>query len=257
MTSTRCTNADIRDLYDRTVPGQYHGDYEFERWFRRPLARSEYFMTYSSIQLHCENSRFSRCLEIGPGPGTWTPVLFRKNPAAEFDLVDISEEMRTQFARGMRAGLTNVRYHTCDFLGYQAARPYDFVLCSRALEYFDDKRAFATHLAALLASGAEGLIVTKNPGKWLLRGLIGGTDPRPHHQGQVGVRELKDLLEAAGFSEIACYPAVVRVPVGRLARFAIGLTERLYGRLRERELVTASTWVLGLTESYLVRFRKE
>ena len=133
----------------------------------------------------------------------------------------------------MRAGLTNVRYHTCDFLGYQAARPYDFVLCSRALEYFDDKLAFATHLAALLASGAEGLIVTKNPGKWLLRGLIGGTDPRPHHQGQVGVRELKDLLEAAGFSEIACYPAVVRVPVGRLARFAIGLTERLYDRLRE------------------------
>ena len=254
MTASRCTNTEIRDLYNSIVPGKFHGDYEFERWFRQPLSRSEYFMTHSSIERHSENSRFSRCLEIGPGPGTWTTVLFRKNPAAEFDLVDISEEMRAQFVRGMRAGLANVRYHTCDFLSFQVARTYDFVLCSRALEYFEDKRAFATRLGALLASGAEGLIVTKNPDKWLWRG---GTDARSHHQGKIGFRELKELLEAAGFCEVECYPAVVRVPAGRLARFAIGLTERLYDRLRERELATAPRWVLGLTESYLVRFRKE
>ena len=257
MTSTGCSNRDIRALYNQLVPGKFQGDYEFERWFRRPRSRSEYFMTYSSIRRQCEDVQFSRCLEIGPGPGTWTPVLFRSNPSAEFDLVDISEEMREQFFGGMRAGLENVRYHTGDFLDFQAERPYDFVLCSRALEYFEDKRAFATQLARLLASGAEGVMITKNPDRWLLRKLIGRKDRRSHHQGQVGIRKLRDLLEAAGFRNVKCFPAVIQLPVGRLlAPVATGLVEGFYARLCGRELSTAPRWVVGITESYLVRFSR-
>ena len=108
MKPTAYANREIRGYYDEVVPGTFRGDYEFERWFRRGLSRSEYFMTYSSIKFHCETVRFSRCLEIGPGPGTWTRVLFKMNSSAEFDLVDISEEMKAQFHSEMRAGLGNV-----------------------------------------------------------------------------------------------------------------------------------------------------
>lgn len=257
MMSSGCSNRDIRDLYNRLVPGQFRGDYEFERWFRRQRSRSEYFMTYSSIRRQCEGVRFSRCLEVGPGPGTWTPLLFLSNPSAQFDLVDISEEMRQQFFAGMRAGLENVHYHTCDFLAFQAERPYDFLLCSRAIEYFEDKRAFVAQLARVLASGAEGIMVTKNPDRWLLRKLTGRKDPRAHHQGQIGIRAMRELLEASGFRDVRCFPAVIQVPVGRpLAAATIGLTERLYARLCERELSMAPRWIVGITESYLVRFSK-
>ena len=216
-------------------------------------------MTYSSIKFHCETVRFSRCLEIGPGPGTWTRVLFKMNSSAEFDLVDISEEMKAQFHSEMRAGLGNVRYHTGDFLGFRTTGQYDFVFSSRALEYFENKQQLAAHLAELLVSGAEGRIITKNPDLWLLRKFIGKQDSRPQHQRQVRIRELRALLEGAGFSDLEFYPAVIQLPLGRVAsRFGlgIGLAERLYRRFCNRELSAAPTWLLGITESYIVRFRK-
>ena len=119
-------------------------------------------MTHRSITRHCQSVQFSRCLEIGPGPGTWTRVLFRNHQSAEFDLVDISEETRTQFTREMRAGRANVRYHTSDILQFETGGQHDFVFSSRALEYVEDKRQFAARIADLLVSGAEGCLITKH-----------------------------------------------------------------------------------------------
>ena len=41
MKHTGYANSRIAAFYDDVVPGKVHGDYEFARWFRRALSRSE------------------------------------------------------------------------------------------------------------------------------------------------------------------------------------------------------------------------
>jgi len=178
-------NKDIGTNYNSSIPqGQYKNDYEFNRWSIRPRNRAEYYMTYLSIKEHLDGVSFTSCLELGPGPGTWTRLLYRANRAAEFDLVDVSEAMHEQFRLEMRES-GNVRYQVSDIMKYEPRKAYDLFFSSRAVEYLEDKVAFFTKLATIIAVGGTGIIVTKNP----KQGVRKTTEPL--HQGQIAMPEMK------------------------------------------------------------------
>ena len=72
-------------------------EYEFNIWFTTPRLFLDYWMTHQVINYHLAKLKFNSCLELGPGPGTWTKLLFRHSPEADFDLVDISLHNLGQF----------------------------------------------------------------------------------------------------------------------------------------------------------------
>ncbi len=240
-------NADIKAGYDRGVKGgKYQNDYEFNRWFVRDRNRAEYYMTYLAIKRRLEGISFNSCLELGPGPGTWTRLLFRANREAEFDLVDISEEMRNQFKREMRGG-ERVNYHVSDIMSYEPNQQYDFFFSSRAVEYLDDKPAFFKKLAGLLSSGARGIIVTKNPFHGVRK------SKKAAHQGMIAMTNMEKLLRDNGFSDVHFYPAVIRLPI--ISRFTSKISEIIFHRRIDRELNRQA--INRTTESYIVSFRKQ
>ena len=95
--------------FNSLIKTEFKNNYEFNRWFSDVGVRRGYFMTCNSILYQLNKVSFASCLELGPGPGTWTKILFRKNVRAQFDLVDISKEMKTQFILEMR-NQKNVNY---------------------------------------------------------------------------------------------------------------------------------------------------
>jgi len=225
--------------------GQYKNDYEFNRWFIRSRNRAEYAMTYEAIRTHVGDQVQGRCVEVGPGPGTWTRLLYRANQEASFDLVDITEAMREQFFLEMRA-LPNVSYHVSDVMHWSFERPYDFFFSSRAVEYFDDKVGFFKKLGSLVVAGGSGVIVTKNPYHGVRKSNL------PAHQGQIPMPKMKQYLEENGFTNIQFYPVVIRIPI--ISRFTSELSEYIFARKVVTPLQIHK--INRIVESYLVKFDK-
>ena len=239
-------NQKIKEFYNDLVDGStYEKDFEFNRWFIRARNRAEYAMTYLTIKQHTKGISFTSCLEVGPGPGTWTRLLYRVNQNAAFDLVDITEAMRKQFKLEMRSS-PNVTYHVADIMDYQDAQPYDLFFSSRAIEYFDDKPAFFVKLQSLVAINGKGVLITKKPFHGIRK------DKRTAHQGQISMSEMKKMLEENGFVEVKFYPAVVRIPI--ISRFTSELSEYLHEKCLNKELNITKT--NRVVESYLVSFKK-
>lgn len=239
-------NADIAAQYNASITtGRYESDYEFNRWFIRARNRAEYAMTYQAIDHHVATQSFTRCLELGPGPGTWTRVLFRRQPNAQYQLVDISEAMREQFRLSMRAS-ERVTYDVSDIMDYAASEPFTYFFSSRAVEYLDDKPAFFTKLSGLMATGAAGAILTKNPYHGVRK------SKKAAHQGQIAMPAMRKYLEDNGFRDITFYPVVVRIPI--ISRLTSEVAEYLFARWHQRPLKEQRT--NRTIESYLVTFTK-
>jgi len=238
-------NKEISTGYNTGVSGNYDNDYEFNRWNIRSRNRAEYAMTYEAIKNHLQSVEFSTCLEVGPGPGTWTRLAYRVNPKANFDLVDISEAMKEQFELEMRT-LPNVHYFVDDIMTYSETKQYKLFFSSRAIEYFDDKEAFMSKLGRLIVSSGNGVIVTKNPYHGIRK------DKDVGHQGQVPMPKMKKMLEENGFVDVKFYPVVVRIPI--ISRFTSELSEYLHEKWLNKELNITKT--NRVVESYLVSFKK-
>ncbi|MFW0871386.1 MAG: class I SAM-dependent methyltransferase [Patescibacteria group bacterium] len=239
-------NHNIKEFYNYLVDGEtYRKDFEFNRWFIRARNRAEYAMTYIAIKAHTANLKFTNCLEVGPGPGTWTRLLYRTNPKAEFNLVDISEAMREQFYLEMR-DLPNVKYRVQDVMEYNEDIQYDLFFSSRAVEYFDDKPEFFKKLSKLVVNKGRGVMVTKNPYHGVRK------DKGEAHQGQIPMPKMKEMLEDNGFSNVRFYPAVIRIPI--ISRFTSELAEYLFEKRINREIDIHK--INRIVESYIVTFTK-
>jgi ubiquinone/menaquinone biosynthesis C-methylase UbiE len=240
-------NKDIKDFYNKNINNRYDDDYEFKRWFTTPRLRADYYMNHLAVKTSLVGEKFETCLEFGPGPGTWTTVLYKSNPKAQYELVDISEAMQQQFSIEMR-NAENVRYNICDIVDFKSDKKFDLFFSSRALEYIEDKNVFFSKISTLMNEGARGIIITKNKEAFPWR----KKDTRAQHQGQLSKREVREHMIKAGFKNIRIYPVIIRLPL--LDRINTKLSEYLFKRFYKNEL--NSKLLLRLTESFLIKFEK-
>lgn len=243
----KLVNKKIKDFYDSNIDDKYKNDYEFNRWFKNPRLRLDYYMTYKSIKYHLGDIKFESCLELGPGPGTWTRILYKKNPEAIFDLVDISTSMKCQFIHEMRQQ-PNINYVIGDINEYSFQKEHDFFFSSRAIEYLDDKKKLLENIFKNLKSSGHGMLVTKNPDFGLFHRI---KTNRWQHSGQISILELTGMLKGTGFTGIKAYPVIVRLPI--IDRINQNLAEKLFEKVYKHEV---STNILPFVESYIIIFKK-
>lgn len=244
--NNRLQNSDVKRTYDSLIPDMYQDNYEFLRWFKNSRVIQDYVMTYRSIENHISKLKFDSCMELGPGPGTWTRILFRTNPEAVFDLVDISREMKNQFKLEMRQS-PNVSYNVNDFYDYISDEKYGLFFSSRAIEYIEDTEKLCEKIVSHIVRGGTGVIVTKNPNHFNLQKIIGGKTKK-HHTGQISPVRLIELLRAQGCRDIKLYPCIYRVPL--LDRVSLFFSKKLFERNYRKTTLNLSRFA----ESYTVVF---
>jgi trans-aconitate methyltransferase len=238
-------NKEIKELYNQNISEVYKNQYEFKRWFSSHRLTLDYSMMYRKILFTVTNMTFESCFELGPGPGTWTRILFKKNPSADYTLVDISEEMRMQFKLEMRSGNSNVSYEISDFLDYQTDKKFDLFFSSRAVEYIKPFEEVVKKIKFLLRDRGAGVIVTKNPKYFKF-----GKDKRSQHQNQISPERMKLLLEQNGFTNIVFSPCIVRIAV--VDRLSTYFSEYIF----KKSLSSKNQKISRFCESYIVTFVK-
>lgn len=240
---------DPKKFYNETMPEKFGDDYEQVRWHKDGIREAQYKMTATAVTKHLLSLRDldpRRVLEIGPGVGTWTKLLLDRYPKASFDLVDISGEMLKRAAIAL-PGDRHIHFIEHDITTWDPEGSYHIAMSIRAIEYIHGKAQFVKTMYDALAPGGVGFIVTKTPHYDRQRLL--GIPFSYFHKWQVTPEVLVALLEDAGFTDIAVYPAAMSFPV-----IHFGWTNRLlYGVIGRGPLNKFSEF---FAESYCVRFRK-
>src|SRR3989339_3137 len=217
---------DVGDYYDRKIKIDFGGDYERHRWFKSEIARAGNNMTLEEVQKFSKTVKFNNYLEIGPGPGTWTRLFVDKNPAAKFDLVDISSEM-LELARKNLIGRGDIGFVNTDFIKFEPAKKYDLFFSSRALEYISDKDIAVGKISDLIVSGGRGMIITKFPQYWRYR--LANREIPEFHIKQIHPDRLAKLLKSRGLSIESIRPVTMGFPFFKSPRMN-RLIKRLIGR---------------------------
>jgi len=239
-------NEDVKEIYNKFLKQEEIGDYEFYRWSTNSILRSQYFMTLRCVLdfLTRVNSP-ARCLEVGPGPGTWTKKICEKFPQTNFTLVDISEEMLGQAKKNLSSDRIN--FFVSDFLQFSSLEKYQLFFSSRALEYFVDKNNFFLHLEGLLDFQARGFVITKTPHYFLSK--LRGSVVKDFHSWQIAPQALRKIIEANGFKVIKIRPVTMRFPGVKIV-FVNDLLFKLFHSCRMNFILQF------LSESYSIEFEK-
>jgi len=151
-----------RDIWARlSGPGAY--PHELSGFLLLPFRR----LVFSPGQLvaHLQLTRRSRVLEIGPGPGFFSPAVARGVPDGRLELVDIQREMLLKARHRLRArGLSHVGFTQCgaDALPF-AAGSFDVVFLVAVLGEVPDPAACMRAVAHVLRRGGR-LVCAELPG---------------------------------------------------------------------------------------------
>jgi ubiquinone/menaquinone biosynthesis C-methylase UbiE len=229
------------------IQQKFGDDYESGRWFRSPVTRSHFKMATTAISEVVSECHFTKCLELGPGAGTWTKLLRTFAPSASYTLLDISDTMLSIAEKNLSADSKNIEFVTSDFLAYETERTYDFFFSSRAIEYIVDKKTAVEKMYALLESEGEGVVITKNPRYWGDR-LLGRKTP-DLHKNQIAPSALTELLVEAGFTVELLRPVTMTVPFFKCA----WLNDIAFALLHRSWFPILNSIFM---ESYIVHFKK-
>ncbi len=240
-------NQEVRDYYNQAIKNKFNQGYEYERWFKDDVRKLSYQMTLSALQHFAKDIDFANYLEIGPGAGTWTDFFFTMNKSANFDLVDISDEM-LKMAKQRFGRFGNFRFFLSDFADFVSDRKYDFIFSARAFEYFSDKEKAVNKILTFLQPGGQAFIITKYP-KYL-RSKLFGKDVKQLHKYQISPADLHKIILRQGGCCIEKYPVVLYFPLFNKA----GLNKQVYQILHKYKL---NSFIGLFTESYLIKFSKK
>jgi len=241
---------EVKKTYNDIVKGKFNSDYEYNRWFKNEILKAGYEMEKKSLGFHFqEDNGFRKCLELGPGPGTWTKVLMKKYPNARIDLVDISNEM-LKLAKKALSSFKNIQieFFETDFIDFQSEEKYDFFFSSRAIEYFPDKGEAVHKILSLLKEGGQGFIITKTP-KYMVNKIL-GRKLSALHKGQISAKIFENILRENNCRDIEFYPVAMSFPVLKSPK----LNKLLHNIFYKKKLNFISNF---FSESYCVKFVKK
>lgn len=236
----------MRQFYNRKAGKLFKGKYEYYRWFSTPMKRRQYKFSTISLLHHLKDIKFKNCLEIGCGPGTWTKLLLKKYPHANFICLDISKEMISQFKNAIKE--KRVKTFVNNFLEQNFKnKKFDFIFSSRAIEYIPNKPEVIKKIYSLLEEGGKGMIITSPPHHiiFAIKRALGKRADKEHTQ-RIFVKEMKKLLEKAGFINIKFYPIL-------FSDFLLVPTSFLFRNFYKREWGIISRM---FASGYIVNFEK-
>lgn len=237
---------EVASIYNKKIKEKYNYEYEKARWFSSDTKKGGYNMTKRTIEYFLKNLEFQSCLEIGPGPGTWTKFFIKKNPDATYVLVDVSYEMLLLTKKSLK-NTRNIQYINSGFLEYVIQKKFDFIFSSRAIEYITNKTFLVNKLYEVLNTGGEGLIITKNPKR--VRALVRGIKVSKLHKFQIKPKILKNMLRNKDLTILHIFPVTFHFPFVKIPI----LDKLLFKIFGLKELNTLSNI---FTESYCIHFKK-
>jgi SAM-dependent methyltransferase len=236
----------MREFYNRKSRNISTKGYEYARWFSTPVKRRQYKFSTISLLFHLKDIDFKSCLEVGCGPGTWTKLLIKKYPKAKFSCLDISKEMIRQFKENIKA--ENVEAIVDNFLEHDfKKKKFDFIFCSRAIEYIPNKPKVIEKFASLLKKNGKCIVVTSPPHPRVLaiKRAFGKKIDKEHTK-RISVDSMHRLLKKNGFKNIEFYPIL-------FSDFFLIPTSFLFRKFYNKRWGVVSKM---FASSYLVKFEK-
>jgi ubiquinone/menaquinone biosynthesis C-methylase UbiE len=208
----------IASVFDRAAG--YYGDM---RWEKNRVIRFEKRLTHDVIEEELGAGPVGAALEIGCGPGTWTPLLAER--ARQVVALDLSERMLER-ARQALSGAP-VEFVQGDAASFRPGRAFDLVMSIRVLEYVPEWRSIVRRFEELVAPGGRAVVVTKTPlsvwrgtgrERWfgphtLARRLTGRTLDPEFWQRHIPVREMRRAFAEAGLVDVRVRPVIFGLPV--------------------------------------------
>lgn len=195
----------MRNFYNQKARKISDRGYEYARWFSTRKNRRQYKFSTNSLLYHLRDIQFKNCLDVGCGPGTWTRLLLEKYPNAKFTCLDISKEMIFQFKSQIKS--KNVKTKINNFLDQKFHEKFDFIFCSRAIEYIPNKDKVINKFYFLLSPGGKAIVVTSPPHPTTLaikRAFTGKVNLQ--HTQRISVKKMNYLLRKSRFINIKFYP---------------------------------------------------
>ncbi len=208
----------IASVFDRAAA--YYRDM---RWEKNRVTRLEKRLTRQVLVEELGDGPAGSALEIGCGPGTWTPLLADK--AGEVTALDLSERMLERAREAVRE--PNVTFVQGDAASFVTDRAFDRVMSVRVLEYVPEWRSIVRRLEDLVAPGGRAVIVTKTPvsvwrgtgrERWfgphtMARRLTGRKLDPEFWQKYIPVREMCRAFAEAGLVDVKVRPVIFGLPV--------------------------------------------
>lgn len=241
-------NEKMKDFYNDDVEKKYGDDYEKGRWFSNEIDRSRYRMIKFAVSSFSKSVQYDSCFELGPGPGTWTKVLYGNSPTAKYFLLDISEYMKGQFKKSF-GDKNNVSYNLADFGKASIDKKFDVVFSSRAIDYMEPKKDIIQKFVSLLKSGGRGFVIAKMDHP--LKKKLLGQKTEWQHTHIIDPNFFRETLRSSGCKNIKMRPVTVYIPVlGRINLFNLLAWKIL-------RYCPLSFWNSFLVESYSISFYKK
>jgi len=222
-------------------------DYGFQRWHRNPVAQFDYACTRQAIQQFLMKEHFRHVLQVGCGPGTWTPFLAQR--ADRVTAVDLSQTMLAHARKTVKD--KNVRFINADIMEFKNEEKFDCIFSVRMIEYIQDKKQFFQKCHDMLISGGKTCIVTKTKhsywyGKSRIRKALKKCAPflfayenrmlnqekkenRPNFwQKRLPARTFVAMQRASGFHRFTVKPLIIRPPIFMRGKSEIPLVPPLF-----------------------------
>ena len=210
----------IQRVYDEAA-----GYYRRLRWEGTRLARFEHWLTQTTLEEELGEDRVGRALELGCGPGTWTPLLAER--ATAVTALDLSPGMLEQARATVEWG--NVAFINGDAARFSDPDGYDLVLSARVLEYIPEWATIVHHLRELVRPGGRAVLVTKTRfsvwrgtgrARWFVaypkrfaKRILHGPQQVDFWQRHIGVAAMTRALNEAGFTDIKVRPVIFGLPI--------------------------------------------
>ena len=208
----------IASVFDRAS-----GYYRNLRWEKNRLTRFEHELTRRVIEDELGDATVGSALELGCGPGTWTPLLARR--AERVVAVDLSTGMLEQARAAVQT--ENVTFVNADAARFSSDSKFDLVMSVRVLEYIPEWRSILARLEHLVAPGGRVVIVTKTPvsvwrgtgrERWfgphtLARRITGRKLDDSFWQEYLPVRDVRRAFADGGFMDVRVRPVIFGLPV--------------------------------------------
>lgn len=180
----------------------------------------------------------SKVLEAGCGVGAQTLALARRSPDAHFTCVDISADSVAEARRrAAAAGLTHVEFRQADLLALPfEAGSFDHVFVCFVLEHLRQPAQALAALGRLLRRGGSLTVIEGDHGATCFhpdsddaRAAIRCQVELQHRAGGNALigRQLRPLLDEAGFKDVSVGPRMVYVDAGRPG-LADGFTRKTF-----------------------------